>query len=256
MIKTHNVTGCKYLCKREADNDRDAIRYSGSGLKWQQHLKKFGKDLSTEILYICPTESKEEFRTIAIKYSRELNILQYPFLNMVFEEGQGGSRKETNGTHGKKWIYKGETRTLITIDKLDEFIKNGWTQGFPDSFIKHMSIIRKGRPAYNKGKKMKLPHEYKSKQSKRKYYIPKLPYTSEMRSAVLKECLNRPEVISKFKAPRKPLVTAQNLKTGEIKTMGRHEWWKFDKVNYQRLLRGRQSKGWKMVLLAGLEPAT
>lgn len=248
MVKTHNDTGKKYLCKKETDNDDKAIKYCGSGLKWKQHIKEFGNYISTEILYKCSTEQKSEFRKIAIKYSFDLNILNDPiWMNMIIEEGQGGSTASTNGSKGKKWIYKGEKRTLVSKDVLDEYINNGWLVGFPEYFIKSMSDVRKGKPAHNKGKKMKLPHEYKIKSPRKKYYVTKSPYTSEMRSETSKKCLNRPEVIIKFKMPRKPLITAQNVNTNEIRTMGRKEWWDFDKINYKRLLKGKTYKGWKMI---------
>ena len=83
------------------------------------------------------------------------------------------------------------------------------------------------------------------------YYKTRPKYTSEARSKVLKECLNRPEVIAKFKKPRRPLITAQNTITNEIKTLGRQEWWYFDKVHYRRLLKGRVSKGWKLIDKSG-----
>ena len=50
MIKTHNVTGKKYLCKKQAETDVDAIKYTGSGLRWKPHLKEFGKNLYGYIL--------------------------------------------------------------------------------------------------------------------------------------------------------------------------------------------------------------
>ena len=259
MIKKHKITGKKYLCKKVANNDKSAITYKGSGLRWKRHLEIHGNDVDTEILYKCPTENKNEFRNVAIDYSNKLNILNDPsWLNLVIEEGQGGSRSDTSGTKGKKWMYKDDKRIMVSLSKIDEYLKNGWIVGFPDSFRKMLSNNMKGKIPANKGKKMKLPHEYTSRQSKRKYDITgtnlRNPYTTEMRSVVSKECLNRPEVLAKFRKPRKPLIIAQNVNTHEIKTLGRHEWWTFDKVHYKRLLKGRISKGWKLVDSPGLEP--
>jgi hypothetical protein len=81
-------------------------------------------------------------------------------------------------------------------------------------------------------------------------------YTSKMRSENSKKCLNRPEVKAKFKCPRKSLITAQNIYTQEMKTMGRHEWWIFDKINYKRLLKGKIYKGWEMVDPVGIVPTS
>ena len=44
MIKTHNVTGKKYLCMT---TKADPYKYNGSGVYWKNHIKKYGKDITT-----------------------------------------------------------------------------------------------------------------------------------------------------------------------------------------------------------------
>ena len=255
MIKTHRLTGKKYLCKKQTTTDEKAIRYYGSGLKWKEHLNQYGKDVDTEIIYKCPVENKYEFRKIAIDYSKKFDVVNNTdWLNVIVEEGQGGSRTETNGTRGKKWIYKNDKRKVVSVNDLESYINSGWQIGFPEHFCKKISDVGKGKPAWNKGIQMKSLGEYKSR--KKYQYIPKKRFTSEQRSKISKEFLNRPEVKAKFIQPRKPLVTAQNTSTGEIKTLGRSEWYKQHRVNYKRLLKQKQSNGWKMVVVPGLEPGT
>jgi hypothetical protein len=119
-----------------------------------------------------------------------------------------------------------------------------------------MSKTLKGIVPYNKGKRLKLPHEYVSRFSKRKYKLNSvLNYTSERRRETSLKCLNRPEVKLKFQKPRKPPITAFNVLTEEQKTLSRKEWWDFDKVSYRRLLKGLVSKGWKMLARPALVPA-
>jgi hypothetical protein len=55
-VKTHNVTGLKYLGKTESN---DPHKYPGSGTYWKSHLTKHGKDYHTEIIKECQT--KDEF---------------------------------------------------------------------------------------------------------------------------------------------------------------------------------------------------
>lgn len=43
-VKTHNITGKKYLGKTTRD---DYHEYPGSGKIWKKHLKKHGYDYST-----------------------------------------------------------------------------------------------------------------------------------------------------------------------------------------------------------------
>lgn len=250
MIKTHAVTGQKYLCKRQDVTEHSAINYVGSGLNWKLHLSEFGNHIFTEILYICPIENKNEFRRIAIKYSHEFNIVNDPiWSNMIIEQGQVGSTNQTNGCKGKIRIFMGDKQKAIAVENLNEYIKNGWSIGLPHSVRLKLSNSSKGKPPFNKGKKMKSLLQYTSRASKRKYCIqqPKLNETFEQRSAISKECLNRPGVILKFKEPRKPLITAQNVNTKEIKTLGRRQWDTVLKVDYKRLLRGGISKGWRTI---------
>jgi hypothetical protein len=47
MIKTHNITGLKYLCQTK---QKDPINYTGSGVDWKIHLKEHGRDIRTSII--------------------------------------------------------------------------------------------------------------------------------------------------------------------------------------------------------------
>ena len=50
MIKTHNVTGLKYLCyTKKAGSSYD--EYLGSGKLWKEHLKQYGKDILIQLHY-------------------------------------------------------------------------------------------------------------------------------------------------------------------------------------------------------------
>jgi hypothetical protein len=84
-LKTHNVTGLKYLGKTE----QDPYQYRGSGIHWVRHLKKHGNDVTTEVLF--QTEDKAEFKKVALGYSDKWNIVESTdFANQIPEEGHGG----------------------------------------------------------------------------------------------------------------------------------------------------------------------
>jgi hypothetical protein len=70
-VKTHNKTGLKYLGKTES---KDPHKYSGSGTYWKLHLKKHGKDYSTEIIKEC--KSKDEFAKWGLYYSNLWNVVE------------------------------------------------------------------------------------------------------------------------------------------------------------------------------------
>ena len=83
MIKTHNVTGLKYLCITKRD---DWERYSGSGIYWKRHLKKYGYDFSTELLY--ESNDYNDFLEKCAYYSIYYNVvLDDSFANLKPENG-------------------------------------------------------------------------------------------------------------------------------------------------------------------------
>ncbi len=100
LIKQHNVTGLKYLCKHEAHSLDECVRYRGSGVYWTKHIKKYGNNVSTECIFI--TESKEVFRKIATEYSLKFDVVKSKdWANLTIEEGQGGDTITDKVAHGK-----------------------------------------------------------------------------------------------------------------------------------------------------------
>lgn len=76
MIKTHMVTGLKYLCKKVTTSDSKAISYLGSGTRWNNHLKVHGKHINTEILIKYNLDKIEEFSKLCIDYSNKFNVVK------------------------------------------------------------------------------------------------------------------------------------------------------------------------------------
>ena len=107
MIKTHNQTGLKYLCKC---SNRDPMKYRGSGIRWTNHLAVHGKDdFTTEI--IAEFTSNEELSDYATKLSEDLNVAKsQEFANLVPETGGGGSTSESNAMKGRKWSEESKRR--------------------------------------------------------------------------------------------------------------------------------------------------
>lgn len=117
MIKTHNITGLKYLCYTQKE---DYISYLGSGTKWRTHLKKYGEDISTELIF--ESDIYEEFKKIAIYKSLEFDIVNSKeWANKKLEEGDGGDT-----VSNKKWITNGIIDKYI--DK-NEILPENWKYG-------------------------------------------------------------------------------------------------------------------------------
>lgn len=273
MIKRNKHTGLKYLCRKLTYTDEEAIQYLGSGSKWRLDIELYGRDKieHVEIIFKCEESKLEEFKQVALENSFKFNVVESnEWANVIHEDGSTdrcGSTKENNVTKGMVWIYKNEIQKRVNPHELESYISNGWKHGYTESYRKNISNALKGKPAKNKGRQTKKLSEYKSYASKRKYGIisqidpitkklrkPQESNTTEKRRNTSKKCLNRPEVLAKFKTPRKPPITAQH-KDGRIETHGRQQWNELYKVNYLRLLRGGISKNWKLVPPAGVEPA-
>lgn len=138
-VKTHNVTGLKYLGKTSRTNPHE---YQGSGIYWRSHLKKHGKDYSTEILKECKT--KEELKFWGLYYSNLWNVVDAKstdgrklWANLKPENGDGGSLPgELSYRYGK--VHSDETRQKISSRTIGKSV----SQATRDK----MSAARKGLP--------------------------------------------------------------------------------------------------------------
>lgn len=117
MIKTHNITGLKYLCyTRKKDHDS----YNGSGKVWKSHLEEHGYNFSTELIF--ETEDIEEFKKVSIQKSNEYDIINSnEWANLKNEEGDGGDT-----VSNKRWITDGAVDRYINKD---DDIPLGWKLG-------------------------------------------------------------------------------------------------------------------------------
>ena len=90
MVKTHNITGLKYLCQTKR---KDPLKYLGSGLHWGRHLAIHGKAITTLILKEC--SSIEEIKEYGLYYSELWNIVDSDeWANLKPEDGQGWGEGE------------------------------------------------------------------------------------------------------------------------------------------------------------------
>lgn len=150
-VKTHTVTGLKYLGKTTA---KDPHMYLGSGTYWNCHLNKHGKTISTEIIKEC--HSKEELKEWGLHYSNLWNVVSSDdWANLKPENGDGGSAPIHSEETRKKrsvsltGLRKDFTHTNETRDKMSQVAKG--RKHSPDTLAK-MSEARKGLPSHLKGK--------------------------------------------------------------------------------------------------------
>lgn len=135
-VKTHNITGLKYLGKTV----KDPFKYKGSGKYWLRHLKEHGEDVSTEIIF--QTDDLKWFEDVAIYYSILWNVVESNgWANLIVETGSGGDNplaytdeaklknKETRLRNKKVWkqteesnlkrslSHKGKKKSKESIEK-------------------------------------------------------------------------------------------------------------------------------------------
>ncbi len=95
-LKTHKVTGLKYL----GQTTRNALNYTGSGTYWKQHVKVYGDNIETTILF--QSDNKDEFETVAQQYSKKYNVVESDaFANLVEEHGGSLGGKANPNFQGK-----------------------------------------------------------------------------------------------------------------------------------------------------------
>lgn len=157
MIKTHDITKMKYLCYTQSSGET-YDSYKGSGKLWKNHLKKYGDNITTELIY--ETDNYEDFKSVAKQKSIEFDIVNSSeWANLKLEEGDGGDT-----VSNKKWITNGTTDKYINKD-LE--LPNGWYYGrskcvFNDP--QKQSIFGKSHDAQKQANTLKkLWHEGKFK---------------------------------------------------------------------------------------------
>lgn len=109
MVKTHNITGLKYLCQTKR---KDPLKYFGSGKEWVKHLECYGKTIHTDI--ILKTKDKQVLNDTGRYYSVLWKITTAMdnfgnkiWANVIAETGGGPGRAghhvgENNPMYGKK----------------------------------------------------------------------------------------------------------------------------------------------------------
>lgn len=119
-IKTHNVTGLKYFGKTI---HADVHKYRGSGVRWLNHIRIHGYDVTTEIVGYF--EDKEECISFAIDFSRRNNIIKSrDWANLIEENGTDSIGKGMIVTDAFR-----ENMSRINKERLEKgthpFFKNG-----------------------------------------------------------------------------------------------------------------------------------
>ena len=157
LLKTHNETGLKYLCRHVTKYEQTCYSYKGSGILWRRHLEKYGNNVTTEIIAKC--ESVEKKKILGLHYSKKWNIVENKeFANLVPEDGQGGAEPASyRKTYGSRFGYEKPPNRYVGDDnfsKLPEVRQkiSSRLKGRNITWNEKISESCKGRKAWNKGK--------------------------------------------------------------------------------------------------------
>lgn len=138
MIKTHNITKLKYLCKTKQSNP---FKYKGSGKYWTRHLKIHGDDISTEIIF--QSEDIIEFSSKCLEYSKQFNVVESEeWANLIHETGLDGGTTHNNPYWLKGFKHSDETKAIIS--EANKKSKTG--RKLSDEHKRSISDTLKGRP--------------------------------------------------------------------------------------------------------------
>lgn len=111
-VKTHNKTGLKYFGKT---TKKDPHKYTGSGIYWKKHLKKYGVDYTTDIIAMFHDETLcQEF---ALNFSKQ---------NDIVNSNNWANLQEENGLDGAPIGHNGHKFTKEQLQKISEASKQRW----------------------------------------------------------------------------------------------------------------------------------
>jgi hypothetical protein len=159
-IKQHNKTGLKYFGKTTKE---DPVKYTGSGIYWQSHLKKHGKDIST--LWYQRFYDQKSLTEYALVFSEENNISESEeWANLKYEDGLEGGFTGTPRSEETKRKLSIANRGKLHLEETKSKISNS-------NIGKHN--IRKSKEAREKMIKarksqIRKPHSEETKQRMRK----------------------------------------------------------------------------------------
>lgn len=162
-VKTHNETGLKYFGYTESENPHE---YRGSGKKWKRHIKKYGYDVTTKIIF--SSEDRDITKQKALFYSEFFDIvISNEWANLTIEQLEGGFTHINNSEEiRKKATEKKRLNGWFAADKNPMFGK----KHSEDVKKKHSErMAGSNNPNYNK--KLSESTKKKMSESKKQYWL-------------------------------------------------------------------------------------
>jgi len=165
MVKTHTVTGLKYLCVTK----KDPFKYNGSGIYWLKHLKKHGTSHTTEVLRECSTN--EEVREWGLYFSNLWNVVhgrdetgKKIWANLKPEEGDGAPSGEFN--HMKDDIVKARHHEVVSSEEHREKLSEATKKAMSRPEVVDKLIKQRNTPEYKERARNQVASRFGSRRGK------------------------------------------------------------------------------------------
>jgi len=246
--KTHNKTGLQYLGKTKAN---DPYKYKGSGIRWSNHIKMHGYDVTTEILREC--QSNEEVKEWGRYYSDLWNVVESSdWANLKPEEGDGGQISAESNEKRKASIKQRFTEPFFR-EKHKTATRNAVSK--PETKNRHRAAMKSwaNDPAVQQRRKLTL----QTKECKQKRALTEqLPETKVRRKLAQKISQNKPEVKKKLSGPNNyrydHTIYEFMHESGSVECCTRRELinkYQLDTSRVSLLIQGKAKshKGWRLL---------
>lgn len=150
-IKKHNITGLLYFGRTINPNPQ---KYIGSGNYWINHLKKYGRDVST--IFFEKFETQEDATEFALFFTEEFNIVNSKiWANLVVEDAMNRANN-TGKNHTEETKLK--ISLALTGNKLSEETKLKMSEAQTGRIVTQdtrdkISLIHSGKIVSEQGRK-------------------------------------------------------------------------------------------------------
>jgi hypothetical protein len=127
-IKQHSLTGLKYFGK----TIRDPYKYDGSGVHWQRHINKHGKE-HVQTLEVFEFTDQETAKNFALEFSSNNNIVEsLDWANKIPEDALNK-------------IYSEQSKAKMSNSRLGKIPWNKGLTNATSDMVKHISESKLGK---------------------------------------------------------------------------------------------------------------
>ncbi len=157
-LTTCLVNGKKYI--GQSINQKDINTYLGSGVAFKCALKKYGKDMFVKTILINDVSCLNELNKLERHFIQKYDCIAPKGYNLDL----GGTNKGRMSEETKAKMIKSKTGKKHTKEQREINIKCHTGLKLSDETKKKIGDANRGRPSWNKGKKMPKGHSEKMRE--------------------------------------------------------------------------------------------